>query len=64
MAVLDGGLPLWVSEGHKLDETAVSDEDLEAAMRAALHPPSHAKYKAKLQVTHMHACSMPHRGCF
>lgn len=57
-------MPLWMSEGYKLDETPVSDEDLEAALRAAQHPPSHAKYKAKLQVTHVHAWSMPHTGCF
>ena len=50
VAVLDGGLPLWLSEGYKLDETAVSDEDLEAATKAAQQPPSHAQYKAKLQV--------------
>ena len=54
--MLDGGLPRWLSDGYKLDEAPVSDEDLDAAMRAAQHPPSHTQYKAKLQVQHMHAC--------
>ena len=59
--MLEGGLPLWVSEGYKLDEAPVSDEDLDSTMRAAQHPPSHVKYEAQLQVKHMQASSMPYR---
>ena len=56
VAVLDGGLPLWLSEGYNLDEAPVSEEELAAGRRAAQQPPSHAaKYKAHLQVQHMHA---------
>ncbi|KAL3143454.1 hypothetical protein ABBQ38_002269 [Trebouxia sp. C0009 RCD-2024] len=49
VAVLDGGLPLWVSEGHKLEETPVSDDDLNAPLRAAQHPPPQTTYRAHLQ---------------
>ena len=55
MAVLDGGLPLWVSKGHQLEETPVSDEELDAPLRAAQHPPPQTHYRAYLQVRHVHA---------
>ena len=50
VAVLDGGLPGWLSEDYKLDETPVSDDDLNAPLKAAQQPPSDTRYKAHLQV--------------
>lgn len=50
VVVLDGGLPAWVSEGYKLDETPVSDDDTNASLKAAQQPPSDTRYKAHLQV--------------
>ena len=44
---------MWVSEGHKLEETPVSDEELDAPLRAAHHPPKQMKYRAHLQVRHV-----------
>ncbi len=51
VAVLDGGLPLWLTEGYKLDESPVSDDDLNAPLRAAQDPPEHLHYSARLQVS-------------
>lgn len=57
---------MWVSEGHKLEETAVSDAELDAPLRASQHPPPHTKYVAHLQVRHTHAtcfAERDHGGC-
>jgi len=56
--VLEGGLPLWVSEGYKLEETSASDDELEAPLQAAQHPPTNVHYSAHLQ-----AGSLPSTAC-
>ena len=47
--MLDGGLPLWVSEGYKLEESPALDGELEAPSQAAQHPPANVHYSAQLQ---------------
>ena len=67
VAVLDGGLPLWMSRAHDVDTSSVSEDDMRApavasaaAVPSRTHPPSAAdnarfasyRYPAKLN-THL-----------
>lgn len=60
VAVLDGGLPLWINEGYQLDESPVSDENLNAPLTAAQHPPFKIQYSAHLQVSAMQFLTNKH----
>lgn len=51
VAVLEGGLPLWISAGYELDEAPASDHELEAPLSATQHPPPHLHYRARLQAS-------------
>ena len=51
--MLDGGLPLWVSEGYKLEATPASDDEIESPLQAAQRPPANVHYSAHLQVGFM-----------
>lgn len=50
MAVLDGGYPAWQAAGFKVDDSHVSQEEVEAGQIAAAAPRGHPKYKANKQV--------------
>lgn len=49
IAVLDGGLPAWLAAGYQTDESPVSEDQLEAAVKAARQPPAKLQYQAHLQ---------------
>ena len=51
IAVLDGGLPAWLAAGYQTDESSVSEDQLEAAVKAARQPPAMLEYQAHLQVS-------------
>lgn len=57
VAVLDGGLPLWIQEGYDMDSSSVADADIDAPLHAAQQPPAEAKYQAHLQVLHQSVTS-------
>ena len=61
VAVLDGGLPLWIQEGYDMDSSSVADADDDAPLRAAQNPPAEAKYQAHLQVMYQSLTSCS--GC-
>jgi hypothetical protein len=57
VAVLEGGLPAWKAAGGPVDDSAVPDDSVHRASKAAKGPVQGTKYKAVLKKDKVSAAS-------